>query len=316
MRIIQTAAAVPPQRVTNSDLAALMPTTDAWITSRTGIRTRHVATTQTNYDLALAVATQLLATSDYTAADLDFILVATMSPDYQTPGVANRVQGALGAVNALACDLNAACAGFVYGLEVAAGQLARGAQAGLVIGSEVLSSLLDWTDRSTAVLFGDGAAGVLVTAAGPAPLSRLRSFGQDAMQLTAGGRTNHSPFAQTPALAPAFAMNGRAVYHFATTTVADEVLALLATAGLAPTAVDGYYVHQANVRIIQSLAKRLGVAPERLPHNLAEYGNTSAASVPLLLHDARMSGRLTDGQQIILCGFGGGLNVAAMLLTT
>ncbi|WP_125702270.1 beta-ketoacyl-ACP synthase 3 [Lacticaseibacillus daqingensis] len=315
MRISQTAAFLPPKTVPNAALTPFFDTSDEWIRTRTGIATRHVVTRETNADLALAVAQRLVTQAGCDPQALDFIIVATMSPDYQTPSVANQVQGALGATNAAAFDVSAACAGFVYALDTAAGLLARGATQGLVIGSEVLSRLVDWHDRRTAVLFGDGAGGVLVTAAGPAPVSRLRSFGEDWARLTAGGAANHSPFATGPTPAPMFAMDGRAVFHFATQTVASEVQALLDGAGLAPQAIDQFVMHQANARILSSLAKRLAVPAERFPSNIATVANTSAASIPILLHELAQTGALPTWHHLVLGGFGGGLNVGTMLLT-
>lgn len=329
MKIIATAATVPSHIVTNDDLAAQMSTSDDWIQSRTGIRQRHVVTTETNALLATAVARQLLHNADVRPAQLAFVIVATMSPDAMTPGVANQVQGALGAAQAMAFDVNAACAGFVYALNTAAGLLHSGLASlsaagsgaadqpsyGIVIGSEVLSRLIDWHDRRTAVLFGDGAAGVLVSSEGALPQVRLRSFGQEAAKLTAGGQVSTSPWATVPAVPPTFLMDGRAVYHFATTTVATEIQATLATAGREPASVPHYLVHQANARLLSSLGKHLRLTADQLPTNIADYGNTSAASVPLLLHECVEQNTIRRGEDVLLCGFGGGLNVGTMLLT-
>lgn len=329
MKIIATAAALPSHIVTNDDLAARLATSDDWIRSRTGIRQRHVVTTETNATLATAVARQLLHNADIRPAQLAFVIVATMSPDAMTPGVANQVQGALGAEQALAFDVNAACAGFVYALNTAAGLLHSGLAGisatgsatapqpsyGLVIGSEVLSRLIDWHDRRTAVLFGDGAAGVVVSSEGALPHVRLRSFGQEAAKLTAGGQVSGSPWATAPAVPATFLMDGRAVYQFATTTVAAEIQATLAAAGCTPQSVRHYLVHQANARLLTSLGKHLGVTAAQLPTNIADYGNTSAASVPLLLHESVKNSRIDRGDDLLLCGFGGGLNVGTMLLT-
>jgi 3-oxoacyl-[acyl-carrier-protein] synthase-3 len=277
-----------------------MATSDEWIRQRTGIRERRIAETETTYSLALGVAQQLLAKSHCTAAELDFVLVATMSPDYLTPSEANRLQAALGATNAFALNLNAACAGFVYALDMAAHLLAGQAQCGLVIGSECLSRLVDWDDRATAVLFGDGAAGVLVKAdAQPLPPADLRSFGDLELVLQAGAATGR----------PFFQMNGRAVYQFAI----REAPASISRLGQAPC--DWYLIHQANARIIEAIGRKLALPPERLPLNLANYGNTSAASIPLLLNDMVTDGRIQRGQRLLLCGFGGGLSVGSLILT-
>lgn len=315
MRIIETAGVTPHRVATNDELANYMDTNDDWIRSRTGIRERHVAESETTAGMASDVARKLLQRSGKTGADINFIVVATMSPDYQTPAVANLVQAAIGADFASACDLDAACAGFVYAMDYAAGILARQPDTmGMVIGSEVLSREIDWHDRGTAVLFGDGAAGVLVEGTGDNPPSRLRSFGESGLKLTAGGAANHSPFSQLPDLPPDFTMNGREIYKFATTTVASELTAFLDQNELAVADVDHFLFHQANARIIEEVGHRLGIKPEQTPINVTHYGNTSAASIPLLLNDLAEAGKITRGETLLLCGFGGGLNVAQLLI--
>lgn len=315
MHISAVAAYTPEKVVANDDLQAFMTTNDEWIRSRTGIAQRHVVTDEQNADLAQRVAEQLLEKANITADQLDFIIVATMSGDSTTPGVANRVQGAIGATNAAACDLGAACAGFVYALDVAAGWLLRpDRHCGLVIGSETLSHLLDWHDRRSAILFGDGAAGVLVTDEGAMPMSRLRSIGQDADALTAGGTANLSPFSTQTPVPPQFMMDGRRVFNFATSTVPRELTALLETAEMTVDQVDYYLLHQANGRIVESVGHKLGIPADCMPQNIARYGNTSAASIPLLLNELVTTGKIQRGMTLALCGFGGGLNVASMLL--
>lgn len=301
--------------VPNTELSDYMDTSDEWVRSRVGINQRHVVTSERNCDLALGVARRLLEQSGRTAADLDFIIVATMSADYNTPGVANMVQGRLGAHHAAAFDLGAACAGFVYALDVAAGMLNRpNAKCGLVIGSETLSRIIDWHDRRTAVLFGDGAGGVLVEADGQNPKSRMRSMGQDGLKLTAGGSADLSPFSTAPQLPAQFTMDGRSVYNFATTTVPSEVQKTLAAAHLTTADIDLFIFHQANGRILDELAKRLGVPRSQVPGNIDHCANTSAASIPILLSELAANGTLQRGQKLLLCGFGGGLNVASMIL--
>ncbi|MFD1484818.1 beta-ketoacyl-ACP synthase 3 [Lacticaseibacillus baoqingensis] len=300
MRIVTTAAELPAKRVTNAELSQKMATSDAWIRQRTGIHERRIAADETTYSLALGVAQQLLAQSAYAAEDLDFILVATMSPDFQTPSEANRLQGTLGATHAFGLNLNVACAGFVYALDMAAHLLQGQARCGLVIGSEVLSRLVDWQDRTTAVLFGDGAAGVLVAADdAPLPPADLRSYGDLKLVLQAGAASGD----------PYFHMNGRAVYQFALKAVPASIRRV------ATQPCDWYLIHQANARIIEAIGKKLAIPAAKLPMNVANYGNTSAASVPLLLHDMVVSGRLKRGQRLLLCGFGGGLSIGSLMLT-
>lgn len=292
-----------------------METNDEWIRDRVGIEKRHVAVSERNSDLAVAVGKQLLAKANRRADELDFVIVATMSADYSTPGVANIVQGRLGAHNAAAFDLGAACAGFVYALDVAAGLLSSpNAKCGLVIGSEVLSRLIDWHDRRTAVLFGDGAGGVLVERDDQQVHSRLRSAGAGAMKLTAGGTPDLSPFSRAEKLPPQFTMAGRAVYNFATNSVPEEVRATLEAAALTTADIDLFLFHQANGRILSELAERLDVPTARVPSNIDHCANTSAASIPILLSELVDSGRVQRGQKLLLCGFGGGLNIANMII--
>ncbi|WP_461215817.1 beta-ketoacyl-ACP synthase III [Lacticaseibacillus sp. GG6-2] len=298
MRIEQTAMAVPSRVVTNTALSQTLDTSDEWIRQRTGICERRVATSETTYSLALAVAKQLLEASQLPATKIDFIIVATMSPDYLTPSEANRIQAAIEATNAYALSVNVACAGFVYALDLAAHLLQGTAKYGLVIGSEVLSKLVDWQDRSTAVLFGDGAGGVLLKADEQSlPPADLHSFGDSELVLSAGNALGQ----------PFFKMNGRAVFQFAIREATASIQRL-------PPA-DWVLVHQANARIIDVIGRKLGLAASQLPMNMAAYGNTSAASIPILLHELVTAGRIKRGQTMILCGFGGGLSVSSLYLT-
>ncbi|QFQ90786.1 beta-ketoacyl-ACP synthase 3 [Lacticaseibacillus manihotivorans] len=298
MRIITTAMNIPMRQVTNDDLSQTLDTSDEWISQRTGIRKRYIASTETTYSMGLAVAQDLLTQSQVAPAALDFIIVATMSPDHLTPSEANRIQGALKANNAYAFSVNVACAGFVYALHLAANLLNGTATCGLVIASETLSRLVDWQDRKTAVLFGDGAGGVLVQRdAQPLPISDLHSFGDNTQQLQVGAGID----------SPYFAMDGQAVYQFAL----REVVASLKRM---PPA-DIYLLHQANARMLQAIARKVHLPLTQVPHNMAEYGNTSAASIPILLHECIADGRITRGQKLLLCGFGGGLAVGSILLT-
>lgn len=298
MRIVATAMQVPNHRVTNDDLSQTLDTSDEWISQRTGIKARRIATRETTYSMGLAVAQDLLTQSALPATALDFIIVATMSPDHLTPGEANRIQGSLNATNAYSLTVNVACAGFVYALHLAANLLNGSASCGLVIASETLSRLVDWQDRKTAVLFGDGAGGVLVQADGqPLPLVDLHSFGDNSQQLQVGAGCDR----------PFIAMDGQAVYQFAL----REVVASLKRM---PPA-DVYLLHQANARMLTAIAKRLKLMPAQMPHNMAEYGNTSAASIAILLHECIADSRVVRGQKLLLCGFGGGLAVGSILLT-
>lgn len=316
--IVQSARVVPERVVTNDELATFMDTSDEWIQPRTGIRQRHIVSTEDTSDLAVGVATKLLNQAGLTADQLDFILVGTMSSDTLSPSVAQIVQGKIGATNAFAWDLSAACSGFVYTLSMASALLTTRYQRGLVIGAEVLSKLVDWDDRSTAVLFGDGAAGVLLerTEAETGLLAEsLKTFGERSEFLTAGQQRNANYFAgELKAADPYFKMNGREVYNFATREVPAVLNEALAKASLTPDEIDYYLLHQANGRIVSSIAKRFGQPIEKFPTNMAFYGNTSAASIGILLDELREAGTIKPGQTIAIAGFGGGLTVGALII--
>ncbi|MCW0953141.1 ketoacyl-ACP synthase III [Weissella ceti] len=318
LTINATASVVPEKCLTNDELATMVETSDEWIRTRTGIQQRYVATHETTTDLAVSVAEKLLITTGWSAEDLDFIIVATMSPDTLTPSVSAGVQGRLGANNAFAMDMGAACAGFIYALSTATMLLQTRYQKGLVIGAETLSRLVDWEDRRTAVLFGDGAAGVAISQTHNETgllAEHLSSFGELGHFLTAGQIAQESPFFEHKTQYPfAFNMDGRQVYNFATAEVPKAILAALQKARVTIDEVDYFICHQANARIIQSIANHLDQSIEKFPMNMAQYGNTSAASVGLLLHELNENGLLKTGQTIVLAGFGGGLTVGALVI--
>jgi len=317
LKIVASAQQLPEHQVTNQELSHIMDTNDDWIFSRTGIHQRHIVTTENTSDLATSVAKQLLDKSGMTADSLDFFIVSTMSPDSLSPSTAAMVQGAIGANHAFAFDLSAACSGFVYGLSVATSLLSTRYRRGLVIGSEVLSKLVDWQDRTTAVLFGDGAAGVLVetTTENIGLLGeQLRTYGNKGDNLVAGQFANKNPFAgEISPVDPYFHQNGREVYNFATREVPEVLQAALEAAEVAADDVDYYLLHQANARIVTSIAKRFGQPTDKFPTNMAQNGNTSAASIGLLLDELVESGKVHAGQTIAFVGFGGGLTVGAQI---
>lgn len=319
LKISQTAHYVPPKVVTNDDLSTMMVTSDEWISSRTGIKERHVVQGEQTADLAFNVAKQLLQKAHLEADQLDFIIVATMSPEYLTPSTAAIVQGKLQAKHALAFDINAACSGFIYALAIADKLLAGPYQRGIVIGAEVLSKLVDWQERSTAVLFGDGSGGVLIEKDAQSEGivgEDLAAFGQDAEKLTAGYQPAISAFSQdeTPAHQKYFEMDGRAVYRFATHEVPNSITRALAKAHWQKDDVEWFLLHQANGRILSAIAQHMTLNEKKFLQNVAKYGNTSAASVPILLDEAVESGKIKAGQKLILSGFGGGLTVASLAL--
>lgn len=316
-KITATASYVPEKVVTNDQLAEIMDTSDEWIFSRTGIKQRHIATNENTSDLCTAVAQQLLTKSQTAPEELDFIIVATITPDYAMPSVACQVQGNIGAVNALAFDLSAACSGFVYGLATAEKFLRTGSQKGLVIGGEVLSKVVDWQDRGTAVLFGDGAAGVLLeTSDQPSILKEsLKADGTRGMSLTSSFTPNQNPYFQEEASQSVhLAMNGREIFDFATRDVVKAIDQVIAEDR---ESIDYFLLHQANSRILDKVSKKLKMPREKFLQNMDRYGNTSGASIPLLLDEAVTSGTLTIGsnQKLVLSGFGGGLTWGTLLLT-
>lgn len=316
-KIVATAGAAPKRVVTNDDLSQLMNTSDEWIRERTGIRQRHISSGENTADLALRVANQLVKKADWASQTIDLIIVATMSPNAYTPSTAAIVQGKLGAKQAVAFDVSAACSGFVYALSIADrfldGQRFRRA---LVIGSEVLSKIVDWHDRSTAVLFGDGAGGVILQSTSTPHLlgQSLATFGNLSNQLTAGETCANSNFPSTITNLSPFQMNGRAVYRFATHEVPKSIMAALADANLELQQVDHFILHQANVRIIQQVARRLDQPFAKFATNIAEYGNTSGASEPLLLNECVEQGKIHRGDVLVLSGFGGGLTTGTMII--
>lgn len=317
-RITATASYAPEKIVTNDDLAMIMETSDEWIFSRTGIKERRIATDENTSDLCVKVAQQLLEDAKLPADQLDFILVATITPDFLTPSTACLVQGKIGAKNAFAFDLTAACSGFVYALSMGDKLIRTGSRRGIVIGAEVFSKVLDWQDRGTAVLFGDAAAGVLLTDEGTKPLitkEALKADGSRGLSLTSGYIPNNNPYRQPEDhFKSEIQMDGRAIFDFATRDVVKAIDELVAED---KEQVDYFLLHQANTRILDKVARKLKVPREKFPQNMDRYGNTSAASVPLLLDELIKKGTLSLGsqQQLVLSGFGGGLTWGSLMLT-
>lgn len=320
--ILQTASSIPKKVVTNDDLAKMVDTSDEWISKRTGIKQRHVVTEQSTSDLCVDVSQKLLRQADLPAKQIDLIIVATMSPDYLTPSVSAMVQGKIGADNAAAFDINSACSGFAYGLKIAKQMLtADKSKYALLIGGETLSKLVNWQDRSTAVLFGDGAAGVLLTNAysnsAGILADDLQTKGRLGHYLTAGYLANKSPFYQaapTDSANKYFLMNGRQVYKFATENVPGSIRTALRKADLQTSDVDYFVLHQANSRIVERIARDLGVSIAKFPINIQEYGNAAAASEPILLDELVKKKIIRRGNIIVLSGFGGGLTIGTVVL--
>ncbi len=312
---------VPPRVITNDKFVEMgLETTHEWISTRTGISQRHiVGKDEATSDLAVKAGQEALFVADAHAADLDLVIVATCTPDQIMPSTASMVQDRLGAVNAGAMDLNAACSGFVYALGMGAGQIESGrAKQVLVIGADELSIHLDWQDRSTCVLFGDGAGAVLLRASKePGVLSStMGSDGSGAGLLTIRGggsrlRTNGHAAANGDDY---LRMNGAQIFRWATQMMAKAAEKVITASGLKPEQVDLFIPHQANMRIMENTARRLGLAQERIFANVRDYGNTSAASIPIALCEALAAGRIKGGDNIVLSSFGAGLSWAALVL--
>lgn len=321
-RLAALGAHVPERVVTNADLEALVDTSDEWIVSRTGIRERRwAAPEQASSDLGSIAAQRVLDAAGLSAADIDLLIVPSATPDHIFPATAALVADRIGAHNAAAYDLLAACSGFVYGLSQGAAMIEAGfAQRVLVVGAEVLSHVVDMTDRSTCVLFGDGAAGALLVADDPDTTTGFLGFeigadgsGGDDLIVPAGG--GRMPVACMGAPTDAFLqMNGPEVFRFATRAMIDSATALLEALRLTVDDLDLVIAHQANIRIIDHAANRLGIPQDRLFNNLEHYGNTSSASIPLALTEARDTGRLTAGDLVLLVGFGAGLTWGATVV--
>lgn len=309
---------VPPRVVTNDDLAKLVDTTDEWITARTGIKRRHIADPdQATSDLALIAARRALDDAGVRAADLDLIIVGTATPDMFFPASACLIQDRLGASRAGAFDLLAACSSFVYGLITASQLIQAGAiRAALVVGAETLSRLIDWEDRKTCVLIGDGAGAAVL---GPSTdgagiysgVVGADGSAGDVLKVVAGGSRMPISFEAIERKLHRAYMDGQAVFKLAVRTIPGLIQKTLAQAGWTLADIDRIVPHQANLRIIESMAAQLGVPLDRFVINIQEYGNTSAASVPIALYEAVQAGRIKDGDRIVLAAFGGGFTYAA-----
>ena len=296
MRITGTGSALPRETVDNNQIAEWVETSDEWIRERTGIGSRRISTGETVVSLAAQACEKALQQAGKDPLEVDMILLATCSPEYLLPCCACQVQAQIGAANAVAFDINAACAGFLFGLNTAYAYLQTGMyKTILVVGSEVLSKLVDWKDRSSCILFGDGVKGMVLKCRERALQNPLfREEFQDGENL----------YVQ---------MDGREVYRFATRQVADCIQEALEKAKLSVEDIDLFVLHQANVRIIEAVAKRLHADMERFPMNLEQVGNISSATIPVLLDELNRQGKLHRGDKIVLSGFGAGLTYGACI---
>ncbi len=314
-RITGTGSFLPPRVVSNEELSKKLDTSDAWIQERTGIRQRHIAdASQASSDLALEASRRALEAAGVTAAEIDLIIVATSTPDFIFPSTACLLQAKLGVKGCAAFDVQAVCSGFVYALATADSMLKnRLAKKALVVGAEVFSRILDWNDRGTAVLFGDG-AGAVVLAADSKPGIHASVLHADGSQVgilsvpgnVCGGKIIGSPFLQ---------MQGKEVFKLAVRVLDESAREVIAAAGMKLEDIDWLIPHQANIRILEATAKRMGVPRERLVVTVDHHANTSAASVPLALDEFVRAGKIKAGHRVLMQGVGGGFTWGATLVT-
>lgn len=317
VKIIGLGKAVPERILTNDEISTWVDTNDEWIRSRTGIAERRVAVTETTEELATRAAKEALEKASLTADALELIIVATVSPDSTMPSMACLVARNIEANHARCFDLTAACSGFIFSSEVAISMMRQsGYKHAMVIGAEVLSRRLDWEERGTCVIFGDGAGAVIYQLASEENNQVLGiETGTDprgAHLINLPSETLEGHFFEGEPKRPVISMAGREVYAFSTKKVPESINHVVMKAGLKPEAIDWYILHQANSRIIDSVAQKLEVPSERFLKNIAQYGNTSAASIPMALYDFK--DRLRPDDKIILSGFGAGLTWGTMLI--
>lgn len=317
-KITGTGSFLPEKIVTNFDMEKLVDTQDAWIRERTGIASRHISTGETVSSIATKAAKEALLMAGKQPEDVEMIIVATCSPELLLPCCACQVQSSLGCNNAVAFDLNAACSGFLFAFNVAHAYIHTGLyKNALIIGAEVLSKIVDWTDRSTCVLFGDGAGAAFLEAT-EEENTGLRSIvqgsdGARGMVLACADRDVVNPFAKKKEQnAPGYVtMNGQEVYKFAARQVPAGISEALEKANLTVEDIDYFVLHQANIRIIEAVAKRLNAAMDKFPTNLERVGNMSSATIPVLLDEMNRAGKLKKGDKLVLSGFGAGLTYGA-----
>ena len=315
-RIAGIGAYVPETIVTNDDLAKIVETSDEWISSRTGIRERRISTKEGTSDLAAEAARRALEAAGVKPEELDLIILGTSSPDCNYPSGACEVQAKIGAVNAAAFDISAACSGFIFAMNIVQGFFKSGIyQTALIIGAETLSKVVDWDDRSTCVLFGDGAGAAVLKNEESGIIDML--MGSDgtkgeALKCTSRSLGNFLT-GERPELG-FMTMDGQEVFRFAVKRVPESIETLMKKNQISKEEIAYYVLHQANERIVEAVARRLKEPMDKFPMTISKYGNTSTASIPLLLDDMLKKGMLKQGDKIIMSGFGAGMTWGAVLL--
>ena len=310
-----TGSYIPDKVLDNRDLEDIIDTNDEWIQKRTGVKRRHILQEESTAFMAAKAAERALKDAKIEAEAIDLILVSTVSSDIQMPCTACRVQEMIGATNAFGFDINVACTGFVYAYQTAMGFLTTGmCKNVLVIGSETLSNIVNWEDRNTCILFGDG-AGAIVLSASEGTFYRGISHADGSMGNALTFSYKYPKNWETCGKEERYVqMDGQAVFSFAIKKVPEVIREVLTVNGFEIEDVDYFILHQANRRIVESVARKIGVSMEHFPMNLQEYGNTSSASIPILLDELRRLERFKQGQRIVLAGFGGGLAWGAVVL--
>lgn len=313
-KILGTGSYLPAKRVSNEDLAKFVDTSDEWISTRTGIKNRHIAADdEKTSDLAVHAAKAALADAGVNAAEIDLIIVATATPDMQFPATATMVQHKLGIGGCPAFDVQAVCAGFMYAISTANAYIKSGmSKKALVIGAEIFSRIMDWNDRTTCVLFGDGAGAVVLGASDEPGIvhSKLQADGSYLDMLNVPAQMANGEIVGSPFLK----MDGQAVFKFAVKTLSQAAEDVLREVGMSTDDVDWIVPHQANKRIIESTAKHLGIGMDRVVLTVQDHGNTSAASIPLAMDTAIKAGQIKRGQTLLLEGIGGGFAWGAVLV--
>jgi 3-oxoacyl-[acyl-carrier-protein] synthase III len=320
--IAALATYVPPRLLTNADLEKMVDTSDEWILKRTGIRERHIVDAGVaTSDLAKEAALKAIERAHLTPEDIDVIIVGTVTPDMMFPSTACVLQHKIGAQHAWGFDLSAACSAFTYSLTTASQLVASGAHDhALVVGADVMSSIIDYKDRSTCILFGDGAGAVVVSAAKPGDGAildfehEIDGSGGPALCMPAGGSLKPSSHETVEQRLHYVKQDGQTVFKFAVRKTEEVARRLLERNGLGPGDIDLFVSHQANRRIIQSATEKLGIDPDKVIINIERFGNTTAATIPLALNDALRSGKLTKGSLVLLASVGAGFTVGAVLL--
>lgn len=317
-RITAIGSYVPEKKLTNFDLEKIVETNDEWIVKRTGIKERRIADQhEFTSDISYMAVKNLMERYNQTVEDVDMIIVCTLTPDFNTPSVASLIQAKLGIKNAGAIDLNAACAGFTYGLYIANGLVTSGLNKKiLVVGAETLSKITDYEDRTTCILFGDGAGAVLVEYDEENPSflsSHIGSEGDKGKHLYCTNLSNQM-FEEELINSHKIVQNGREVYKWAVTTVPKGMNKVIENADVSLNEVDWFVPHSANLRMIESICERSNFPIERTLYSLVEYGNTSSATIPLSLDQGIVEGKLQKGDKVLLYGFGGGLAQAGLLI--